>query len=69
MNEATAELGKAETFKGYGPEIGYDFLKEKIKEYDYKQKGIDIDISEIFISDGIKLQLQTQFILYILIQM
>ena len=53
MNEATAELGKAETFKGYGPEIGYDFLKEKIKEYDYKQNGIDIDISEIFISDGI----------------
>lgn len=53
MNEATAELGKTETFKGYGPEIGYDFLKEKIKEYDYKQNGIDIDISEIFISDGI----------------
>lgn len=53
MNKATEELGKQETFKGYGPEIGYDFLKEKIKEHDYKRKGIDIDISEIFISDGI----------------
>lgn len=53
MNKATAELGVKETFKGYGPEIGYDFLKEKIKEFDYKRLGIDIDISEIFISDGI----------------
>ncbi len=53
MNKATAELGVKETFKGYGPEIGYDFLKEKIKEFDYKRLGVDIDISEIFISDGI----------------
>ena len=53
MNKAVSEMGAKETFKGYGPEIGYDFLKEKIKEYDYKKLGIDIDISEIFISDGI----------------
>lgn len=53
MHKAVDELGSAETFKGYGPEIGYDFLKEKIQEFDYKRLGIDIDISEIFISDGI----------------
>lgn len=53
MHKAVDELGCTETFKGYGPEIGYDFLKEKIKEYDYKKLGIDIDTSEIFISDGI----------------
>lgn len=53
MHKAVDELGSVETFKGYGPEIGYDFLKEKIKEFDYKRLGIDIDISEIFISDGI----------------
>ena len=53
MHNAVNEMGDTKTFKGYGPEIGYDFLKEKIKEYDYKQRGIDIDIDEIFISDGI----------------
>ena len=53
MHKAVEEMGDAKTFKGYGPEIGYDFLKEKIKEYDYKRSGIDVDIDEIFISDGI----------------
>lgn len=53
MHKAVEEMGDAKTFKGYGPEIGYDFLKEKIKEYDYKRSGINVDIDEIFISDGI----------------
>ena len=54
MHKATDEFKKTETFKGYGPEQGYDFLREKIKEYDYKTRGVDIDISEIFVSDGAK---------------
>ena len=54
MHKALDEMGKKETFRGYGPEQGYDFLREKIAEFDYKRKGIDIDISEIFVSDGAK---------------
>lgn len=54
MHKATDELAKSETFRGYGPEQGYDFLREKIKEYDYKSRNIDIDIDEIFVSDGAK---------------
>ena len=43
-----------DTFKGYGPEQGYDFLREKIVEYDYKKRGIEISKDEIFVSDGAK---------------
>ena len=52
MHKAVDEQAHTETFRGYGPEQGYDFLREKIKEYDYKTRGVDIDISEIFVSDG-----------------
>jgi len=52
MKNAVDDLSKKETFKGYGPESGYKFLKEKIVEYEYKNLGIDLD--EIFISDGAK---------------
>ena len=52
IKQATDEMGKSETFKGYGPEQGYDFLKEKIVENDYKNLGISTD--EIFVSDGAK---------------
>lgn len=54
MHKAVDEQAHTETFRGYGPEQGYDFLREKIKEYDYKTRGVDIDISEIFVSDGAK---------------
>lgn len=54
MHKAVDEQAHTETFRGYGPEQGYDFLREKIKEYDYKTRGVDIDISEIFVSDGTK---------------
>lgn len=54
MHKAVNEQAHTETFRGYGPEQGYDFLREKIKEYDYKTRGVDIDISEIFVSDGAK---------------
>lgn len=52
MHKATDELAKTENFKGYGPEQGYDFLKNAIVENDFKGLGIDID--EIFVSDGAK---------------
>lgn len=54
MKKAADEMGTAEGFRGYGPEQGYDFLRSKIAECDYKLRGIDIDISEIFVSDGAK---------------
>ena len=54
MHKAVDEQAHSETFRGYGPEQGYDFLREKIKEYDYKTRGVDIDIREIFVSDGAK---------------
>ena len=53
IKNATDEMGCIETFRGYGPEVGYDFLKEKIIENDYKKLGIDFENFEIFISDGI----------------
>ena len=54
MEKASAEMGKAETFRGSGPEFGYDFLRETIAENDFKSRGIDISADEIFISDGAK---------------
>ncbi len=54
IHSATDEMAKKETFRGYGPEQGYDFLREKIVEYDYKTKGIKIQKDEIFVSDGAK---------------
>ncbi|MCM1504719.1 MAG: LL-diaminopimelate aminotransferase [Muribaculum sp.] len=54
MHNAVDEQAKAETFHGYGPEQGYDFLREKISRYDYLERGIDISPDEIFISDGAK---------------
>ncbi len=53
LHKAVDEMGAAETFRGYGPEQGYDFLRNAIKEY-YKRNGVEIDDSEIFVSDGAK---------------
>ncbi len=53
IHKAADEMGVKETFRGYGPEQGYDFLREKIVEY-YKENTIRIDINEVFISDGAK---------------
>ncbi len=52
MHKAVDEIGTVESFKGYGPEQGYEFLRKAIVENDYKKMGIDID--EIFVSDGAK---------------
>lgn len=54
MHKAVDEMGNKETFKGYGPEQGYDFLREKIVEMDYIKLGINIEKDEIFVSDGAK---------------
>ena len=53
MKAAADEMGKAETFRGYGPEQGYDFLKEKIRAY-YAKIGVELAPDSIFISDGAK---------------
>ena len=54
MHKAIDEMGTANGFKGYGPEQGYEFLREAIVENDYQRRGIDIKKDEIFISDGAK---------------
>ncbi len=54
MKKAVDEMSNAATFRGYGPEQGYAFLREKIADYNYKRRGIDINADEIFISDGSK---------------
>ena len=54
FRNAVDEMSKAETFMGYGPEQGYDFLAEAIIKNDYEKHGVSLDTSEIFISDGAK---------------
>lgn len=54
MKKAIDEQGKSETFRGYGPEQGYLFLREKIIEFDYKKRGVNISPDEVFVSDGAK---------------
>jgi len=54
MQKAVAEMGAAETFRGYGPEQGYGFLRSAIAERDYKARGVELDPGEIFVSDGAK---------------
>jgi len=52
MKRAADEMGKVETFRGYGPEQGYAFLRDKIADFNYKRRGLDVSADEIFISDG-----------------
>lgn len=54
MHKAVDEMGRRETFRGYGPEQGYDFLRNAIAENDYHARGANISADEIFISDGSK---------------
>lgn len=53
MHKAVDEMGVKETFRGYGPEQGYDFLRSAVQNY-YKNYGVDLELDEIFISDGAK---------------
>ncbi len=54
MHQAIDELGDRATFKGYGPEQGYPFLREAIAKHYYTDRGLDIGADEIFVSDGSK---------------
>jgi len=54
FHSAVDEMGSEPTFRGYGPEQGYEFLREKIAVNDYQSRGVDISPDEIFISDGAK---------------
>lgn len=54
MHKAVDEMGTAEGFRGYGPEQGYDFLRNAIVEHDYTARGVTVKPDEIFISDGAK---------------
>lgn len=54
MKKACDEMGRAETFRGYGPYEGYDFLRKAVAEHDYRARGVQIEEDEIFISDGAK---------------
>lgn len=54
LNSAVEDMSKEETFKGYAPDLGYSFLREKIAMYDYKDRGCDVSADEVFVSDGAK---------------
>lgn len=54
LHSAVDEMGRAETFRGYAPDLGYDFLREAIAENDYRLRGCEISAEEIFVSDGAK---------------
>ena len=54
MKQAVDEMGKRETFRGYGPEQGYEFLRSAIAQHDYRDRNIEMADDEIFVSDGSK---------------
>ncbi len=54
LHKAVDEMAVRETFRGYGPEQGYDFLRETIAKHDYKDRGVNVEPDEIFVSDGSK---------------
>ena len=54
MHKAVDEMAVKESFRGYGPEQGYDFLREAILKNDFKPRGIHLDIDEVFVNDGAK---------------
>ena len=54
MHKAVDEMGEAATFRGYAPDLGYEFLRSAIANKAYKTRGVDIALDEIFVSDGAK---------------
>ena len=54
LQDAVAEMGSAETFHGYAPDLGYEFLRSAIAKKDYQARGCQIEADEIFVSDGAK---------------
>src|SRR5260221_2330507 len=51
MHKAVDEMGQRETFRGYGPEQGYEFLRHTVAQNDYRDRGMEVADDEIFISD------------------
>ena len=54
MHKAVDEMADEATFHGYAPDLGYEFLRAAIRDNDYKARGVDIALDEIFVSDGAK---------------
>lgn len=54
LHSAVDEMADAKTFKGYAPDLGYSFLREAIVQNDFKARGVEISVDEIFVSDGAK---------------
>ena len=54
FHKGVDEMADMSTFRGYGPEQGYDFLREKVAEFDYRARGAKVDADEVFVSDGAK---------------
>ena len=54
LHDAVDDMSDIERFHGYGPDLGYAFLREKIADFDFKRRGCDISADEIFVSDGAK---------------
>ena len=54
MHKAVDEMADEKTFRGYGPDQGYEFLLSAIAEHDYRARGVELDLDEIFLSDGAK---------------
>ena len=54
LHTAVDEMGSKDSFRGYAPDLGYEFLRSKIAEVDYRSLGCDISSDEIFVSDGAK---------------
>ncbi len=54
FHKAVDEMATKETFKGYAPDLGYEFLRSAIAKNDFEARGVQIDIDEIFVSDGAK---------------
>ncbi|MBO5999855.1 MAG: LL-diaminopimelate aminotransferase [Lachnospiraceae bacterium] len=54
LHSAVDEMGRSESFRGYAPDLGYEFLRSVIAEKDYRENGCDISPDEIFVSDGAK---------------
>ena len=54
LHQATEEMAQAESFRGYAPDLGYEFLRKVIAEQDYQKRGCNVSPEEIFVSDGAK---------------
>lgn len=54
LHAATDEMSVQDTFRGYAPDLGYEFLRSAIAEHDFKSRGVEISIDEVFVSDGAK---------------